>query len=932
MFTYFSPSKSGRETDENVAKFKSQSNSEKRPRATSSVVKTQIPSSISLNRSENNSQKRAKPANLKVEFKTKVNDKTKTLHKTKSRTKNHPVRFISPHAMADSDEDDDEDVFNTPEAKRARAELEAGGEIVPAGAPISGDSIVNNPEVVDMSGENNIVINTEKINSKEKIGAGVDLVDMARDVMNCTTETKTKRAKVKTGKSLANVKKQYLVDDPCADLKNLKEPLDPAIQARVDTYKLKTEELTQRYTKLLQSTQESDTVMQDIYGAILDRNLRVTVKTEKAQEALLETWRKMQDHVLSSCGTGSVIVPSSVEFPHEVKCLIAKEIQGCTASLSVVTSELLKSLKKHLEGDGMNQCIIDDKRVDSGASVALEMEVKMLAQRTSHGVRPAKANVYEDTSVDALWVWEVGNLDKYFDDEAQKIIKRMRKNRKRLGQQLKSLARVVHLLHQKPVDEAKVSAEEAKVGKFGFVINAELQKAKDREMKEQDKRQAALEKKQQERERQHAKEAKEEEKRKREREDEEKKIAESSKRQKRFMAFFDAANSTGTSVSASSGQDTKRIADVDTSQSAVIARMDAEISFLRSESNAVSLVSSDKLDLPQPSIMSLLKNKASTKKVVNNAFLNGWSARRHRDSKRGVMKLLQFFENSRPAYYGTCSTRLAIFHGGRRPLAQYVNFDYAVDSDDEWEEEEPGESLSDDENDGEESDEDNLDYGDQWLAYEDEVDYMDGAEIEEDPIEGGDRTLSPTKHKLPSQLQRKRVKAKVAKPTKLEPQILGPFWISESNEISKNLVSGLKGELLCEPVFESTMMRKAREHEEECERLEIARIEQKRTKEEQQHQEEFKAREMKKKPDAMKEAGETAAKSPPQKAPTQNSTAKVLADSLTTVTTTPVSVISPLKMSGPQIDFFFKKVERSEFVARQQSQSADEQKLNQAEL
>lgn len=89
----------------------------------------------------------------------------------------------------------------------------------------------------------------------------------------------------------------------------------------------------------------------------------------------------------------------------------------------------------------------------------------------------------------------------------------------------------------------------------------------------------------------------------------------------------------------------------------------------------------------------------------------------------GRMKLLQFSENHRPAYWGTWNKKTAVirprnpwaqdkvslgigvphgggllydmFHHGAHALFSLQNLlDYEVDSDDEWEEEEPGESLS----------------------------------------------------------------------------------------------------------------------------------------------------------------------------------------------------------------------------------------------
>jgi len=57
-------------------------------------------------------------------------------------------------------------------------------------------------------------------------------------------------------------------------------------------------------------------------------------------------------------------------------------------------------------------------------------------------------------------------------------------------------------------------------------------------------------------------------------------------------------------------------------------------------------------------------------------------------------KLFQFSENYRPAYYGTWQKQSQLI-SGRRPFAKDTNhLDYEVDSDDEWEEVEPGESLS----------------------------------------------------------------------------------------------------------------------------------------------------------------------------------------------------------------------------------------------
>ncbi|KAM0905944.1 hypothetical protein ACQ4PT_016962 [Festuca glaucescens] len=64
-------------------------------------------------------------------------------------------------------------------------------------------------------------------------------------------------------------------------------------------------------------------------------------------------------------------------------------------------------------------------------------------------------------------------------------------------------------------------------------------------------------------------------------------------------------------------------------------------------------------------------------------------------------KLLQFAKSNRPAYYGTWRKQSA-FVGPKCPLKMDPDLDYEIDSDDEWEEEDPGESLSDCEKDTDE--------------------------------------------------------------------------------------------------------------------------------------------------------------------------------------------------------------------------------------
>lgn len=84
-------------------------------------------------------------------------------------------------------------------------------------------------------------------------------------------------------------------------------------------------------------------------------------------------------------------------------------------------------------------------------------------------------------------------------------------------------------------------------------------------------------------------------------------------------------------------------------------------------------------------LIAINRQEMSTEDVVVVEELN---------ASRMKAKLFQFSENYRPAYYGTWQKR-SRFISGRRPFAKDTKqLDYEVDSDDEWEEVEPGESLS----------------------------------------------------------------------------------------------------------------------------------------------------------------------------------------------------------------------------------------------
>ncbi|XP_056428088.1 chromatin assembly factor 1 subunit A isoform X2 [Hyla sarda] len=144
--------------------------------------------------------------------------------------------------------------------------------------------------------------------------------------------------------------------------------------------------------------------------------------------------------------------------------------------------------------------------------------------------------------------------------------------------------------------------------------------------------------------------------------------------------------------------------------------------------------------------------------------------------KLGKMKLLQFSENYRPAYWGTWNSSSAIINP-RKPWAQDTKLlDYEVDSDEEWEEEEPGESLSHSE--GDDEDDDTKEDDDE----DDDGFFVPHGYLSED--EGGvsdEECKNPENQKVQQRLKAKEwdeLQSKGKKINVLKPIVIGCVWFS----------------------------------------------------------------------------------------------------------------------------------------------------------
>ncbi|KAF7203239.1 chromatin assembly factor 1 subunit A [Nothobranchius furzeri] len=143
------------------------------------------------------------------------------------------------------------------------------------------------------------------------------------------------------------------------------------------------------------------------------------------------------------------------------------------------------------------------------------------------------------------------------------------------------------------------------------------------------------------------------------------------------------------------------------------------------------------------------------------------------DRKRyGPMKLLQFHENYRPAYWGTWRKKSSHI-SPRCPLRQDKgSLDYEVDSDEEWEEEEPGESLSHSEGEDEEEGGDDEDDDDDGFFVP--HGYLSDDEGALEGEEGGDLEKQKLRQKLKAREWDELISSKKTKV--LEPVVRGCVW------------------------------------------------------------------------------------------------------------------------------------------------------------
>ncbi|NXJ86074.1 CAF1A factor, partial [Trogon melanurus] len=336
-------------------------------------------------------------------------------------------------------------------------------------------------------------------------------------------------------------------------------------------------------------------------------------------------------------------------------------------------------------------------------------------------------------------------------------------------------------------EEAKAAKERAKEeAKKKKEEEKELKEKERREKKEKEEKEKAEKlrvKEEKRKERQEALEAKLEEKRKKE---EEKRLREEEKRinaQKAEITRFFQKPKTPQAPKILAGSCGK-FAPFEIKENMVLAplsRIALDPDFLeqldkllRSQNSDVSFLRELKCRKPRKTGPTFVRNSTdvvnSDVVVVDNCKTDAVPER----GQFGRMKLLQFCENHRPAYWGTWNKKTTVIRP-RNPWSKDSKLlDYEVDSDEEWEEEEPGESLSHSEGDDEEEGEDEDD---------DDGFFVPHGYLSED--EGVTEERDPENQKVRQKLKAKEWDELLAKGKRfhvLQPLKIGCVWESAGNE------------------------------------------------------------------------------------------------------------------------------------------------------
>eukprot|EP00954_Amorphochlora_amoebiformis_P026483 1379512-Amorphochlora_amoeboformis.AAC.1 len=449
-----------------------------------------------------------------------------------------------------------------------------------------------------------------------------------------------------------------------------------------------------------------------------------------------ETKKELEDFHKQLAGFTEDKIPKGF-FP-----LLAKLCQGKSATLTSMSKRVFQKL------------IPEDADTDISL-LAIAEAIQIACERKSYGVRKAKIVQNEDEDPEARWRWESATIE-FLPSDARSVLKGYRKDRRHKLKRINAYKKFFSLLSKKKRDNTKLATAAEKIVKFNReALVAEEKKAskleksrkrkaktcnvaeilakrtkleqaqkakEERERKKREKIEAQARKKaEQEKKRAEAKLKKEENKRKKE---EAKRLKEEAKRLKEEMRRKEKEKKEATAR-----KQAKTFANFFT------IKPKAKKPVLKLTAGRFH-----KWQVPpNTTVAPILPYKTKlTIAEMDEQFFSGRPVKlpvfiRKRSKKRSGVKLLQFFEDVRPAWYGKHERTRSTKVDGRRPFARDPNLDYDYDSEAEWEDEpNDAEELRSDEDEPEEESSssqkvrgDGLEE-DGWLIAEDDPEYDGG--------------------------------------------------------------------------------------------------------------------------------------------------------------------------------------------------------------
>ncbi|KAF7727736.1 hypothetical protein EC973_007195 [Apophysomyces ossiformis] len=484
------------------------------------------------------------------------------------------------------------------------------------------------------------------------------------------------------------------------------------------------------------------------------------------------------------------------ELPHEFYSLVAVIVQDSDETISILAHRINDILSPFARKEQ-----ISDRFVE-----AIEKVIRSVAHREKYGVSNQVLNGLEGSPstipAHLTWHrWEVKDISS-FPSDIQLLIQHRRAARKHVSdiatqafqnlpseQKLAMLQSKTRKHHQREKAEAQMGEEERKLAEEN-----ELEKEEKRRKKEEEKKKKEEEK----RKREEEKRLREEERKKREEEKRKKEqsqlrltslFSKSTEEKSQTSAATEYGRSNSDNVTMFNTRPTESVSSdferiITSSPSAppyshvqvVKELQDHYLQELKTKNRKITRRRGNKCTIDLRALLLGPSMSSSDLQVLNQNLRSTLK-----------MKLLQFAEDVRPAYYGTWTKQSDVLTG-RRPLAKDNELiDYDHDSEAEWGVESEGEDIHSGDEDDEDLAADFIDQDDAgWLVPEGYLSENEGVDSDSEKSGGtGSQTIV-----------RSKLQQNSSKRTMIRQVILGPCFENDNGQTDDELMKPYETKML----------------------------------------------------------------------------------------------------------------------------------------